>query len=63
MKATGFTEVKREAAKVSAKRAKWVAAAAPLKRKKVVDTSSNPWASLQTSSDVAVIYHYLDSFR
>ena len=42
---------------ISASKAKWMAAAAPLKRKKVAESqpAANPWAALQNVSDVAVI--------
>jgi hypothetical protein len=55
MKASGFTQIVKDGVSLSGARAKWVAAAAPLKRKKVAESqSANPWAALQTSSDVAV---------
>jgi hypothetical protein len=64
-KACGFTQLKIDEANhsVSGTRAKWVAAAAPLKRKKVVEPQpTNPWAALQKDGGSDVAVSALDSF-
>ena len=48
LKLAGFTETEVNGGEVRAKKAKWQAAGAPLKRKQPEVVTANPWASLQT---------------
>ena len=49
LKLAGFTETEVNGGEVRAKKAKWQAAGAPLKRKQPEVVTANPWASLQTN--------------